>query len=170
MIKSYDNENRKLMDILDTMENEIFTKKTNAGQQIRKLYRLKRKSGLNSKLLILSQDWVSQIKKFKLSEAEITDLNDKYRDVVTNFDHLNTQVANLISMFLALKDQKANEVMKLLAMYSVYFLPITFIAGVYGMNFEFMPELHHPYAYFFTLGFMLLIVIITFIYFQRKKW
>jgi magnesium transporter len=73
-------------------------------------------------------------------------------------------------MFLALSDQKANQVMKMLAIYSVYFLPITFIAGVYGMNFEYMPEITKPYGYFATLGLMGLIVIITFIYVRRKKW
>jgi magnesium transporter len=73
-------------------------------------------------------------------------------------------------MFIALSDQKANQVMKMLAIYSVYFLPITFIAGLYGMNFKFMPELQHPYGYFATVGVMVLIVIITFIYFRRKKW
>ena len=49
------------------------------------------------------------------------------------------------------------------------FLPITFIAGLYGMNFKFMPELQHPYGYFATVGVMVLIVIITFIYFRRKN-
>jgi len=57
-----------------------------------------------------------------------------------------------------------------LAIYSVYFLPITFIAGLYGMNFDNMPELHYKNGYYFTLGLMVLIVVITFIYTRRKKW
>jgi magnesium transporter len=73
-------------------------------------------------------------------------------------------------MFLALSDQKANQVMKVLAIYSVYFLPITFIAGVYGMNFDHMPELHSKYGYYITIGVMLTIVIVTFIYARRKQW
>lgn len=59
--------------------------------------------------------------------------------------------------------------MKILSMYSIYFLPITFIAGVYGMNFDVMPELHHKSGYFVTLGVMALVVIITFIYMRRKR-
>ena len=50
------------------------------------------------------------------------------------------------------------------------FVSITFIAGVYGMNFDNMPELHHKNGYYFTLGLMVLIVVITFIYTRRKKW
>jgi magnesium transporter len=64
------------------------------------------------------------------------------------------------------KSQSGNET---LAIYSVYFLPITFIAGIYGMNFDNMPELHHKYGYYFTLGLMALVVIITFIYMRRKS-
>lgn len=170
VMKSFDDESKNLLEVLDTMENEIFLKNTNSSAQIRRLYKLKRKSGLNTRILNISSDWINQFKKLKISEAEFSDLSDKYKDVVTDFDHLNVQITNLISMFLALTDQKANQVMKLLAMYSVYFLPITFIAGIYGMNFDFMPELTQPYGYFLTLGFMGLIVLVTFIYFRRKKW
>jgi len=60
--------------------------------------------------------------------------------------------------------------MKLLAIYSVYFLPITFIAGVYGMNFDIMPELHLEHGYFYTLGLMGLVVASTFVYMRRKRW
>jgi hypothetical protein len=111
-----------------------------------------------------------RFKTLDLEEVEAMDLLDKQKDVIADFDHVNAQTVNLISMFLALSDQKANQVMKLLAIYSVYFLPITFIAGVYGMNFDNMPELHHKNGYYFTLGLMVLIVVITFIYTRRKKW
>jgi len=134
------------------------------------LYKLKRKSGLNSRVLMISTDAVDKFKLLGLQDSEVYDLKDKHKDVVADFDHLNIQITNLISMFLALSDQKANQVMKVLAIYSVYFLPITFIAGVYGMNFDNMPELHHKYGYFFTLGLMALIVICTFIYARRKQW
>lgn len=170
VMKSFDDESKNLLEILDNLENEIFLKNTNTSAQIRRLYKLKRKAGLNARILSISADWVDNFKKLNLSETENTDLRDKHKDVIADFDHLNAQITNLISMFLALKDQKANEVMKLLAMYSVYFLPITFIAGIYGMNFDYMPELSQKYGYFFTLGFMALIVIVTFIYFRRKKW
>jgi magnesium transporter len=73
-------------------------------------------------------------------------------------------------MFLAMSDQKANQVMKVLAIYSMYFFPITFIAGIYGMNFVFMPELNLKYGYYITLGLMAAITIITFFYVRKKGW
>lgn len=170
IIKTFDDESRTLLEVMDTIENEIFLKNTNQTYQIRRLYKLKRKSGLNTRILNISADWITKFKTLDLQEVEVMDLLDKQKDVIADFDHVNAQTVNLISMFLALSDQKANQVMKLLAIYSVYFLPITFIAGIYGMNFDNMPELHHKNGYFFTLGLMALIVIITFIYMRRKRW
>ena len=170
IIKTFDDESHNLLEIMDAIENEIFLKNTNQSNQIRRLYKLKRKSGLNTRILNISGEWISKFKTLNLEEVEVMDLLDKQKDVIADFDHVNAQTVNLISMFLALSDQKANQVMKLLAIYSVYFLPITFIAGVYGMNFDNMPELHHKNGYYFTLGLMVLIVVITFIYTRRKKW
>jgi len=170
VIKTFDDESQNLLEVMDAIENEIFLKNTNHTNQIRRLYKLKRKSGLNTRILNMSGEWISKFKTLDLEEVEVMDLLDKQKDVIADFDHVNAQTVNLISMFLALSDQKANQVMKLLAMYSVYFLPITFIAGIYGMNFDIMPELHHKNGYYFTLGLMALIVIVTFIYMRRKKW
>lgn len=170
IMKSFDDESLSLLETMDNIENEIFLKNTNHTNQIRRLYKLKRKSGLNSRVLTISTDAVDKFKLLNLQDSEIVDLKDKHKDVVADFDHLNIQITNLISMFLALSDQKANQVMKVLAIYSVYFLPITFIAGLYGMNFDNMPELHHQYGYFITLGVMGLVVICTFIYARRKQW
>ena len=170
IFKSYEEENLILLEQMERMENEIFMKNISNATQIKRLYRFKRKVGLNQKVLNLSSEWVNSFDKLPLEAVEIKDLKDSYKDSLSDYDHLTIQTANLISMYLALSDQKANQVMKMLAIFSVYFLPITFIAGLYGMNFKFMPELEHPYGYFVTLGVMVLIVIITFIYFRRKKW
>ena len=170
IFKSFEEENEILLDQLDKMENEIFLKNVSNSAQIKRLYRFKRKVGLNLKVLNLSSEWVNSYEKLPLEEIEIKDLKDSYKDATSDFDHLNLQTTNLISLFLALSDQKANQVMKMLAIYSVYFLPITFIAGLYGMNFDNMPEIHTQYGYFITLGIMAAIVITTFLYMRRKKW
>lgn len=170
IMKSFDDESVSLLETMDNIENEIFLKNTNHTNQIKRLYKLKRKSGLNSRVLTISTDAIDKFKLLGLQDSEVYDLKDKHKDVVADFDHLNAQITNLIGMFLALSDQKANQVMKVLAIYSVYFLPITFIAGVYGMNFDNIPELHLKHGYFYTLGLMLLVVICTFIYARRKQW
>ncbi|MBP0611838.1 magnesium transporter CorA [Chryseobacterium sp. cx-311] len=170
VLKSFNDECDNLMQILDKLEHEVFLKHTNESEVIRRLYHLKRKSGLNMRLLNISGEWVHKFRELDLNAVEVADLKDKHTDVSSDFDHLNSQVNSLISMFLALSDQKANQVMKLLTQFSVYFLPVTFIAGVYGMNFQYMPELQSPYGYFFTLAGMAVVVIIIYLYMRRKRW
>lgn len=170
IFKSFEDENDILLEQLDKMENEVFLKNVSNSAQIKRLYRFKRKVGLNLKVLNLSSEWINSLEKLPLEEIEIKDLKDSYKDATSDFDHLNLQTTNLISLFLALSDQKANQVMKMLAIYSVYFLPITFIAGVYGMNFDNMPEIHTKYGYFITIGIMILVVTFTFFFMRKKKW
>lgn len=170
VMKSFDDESKNLLEIMDQIESEIFLKTTNHSNHIRRLYRLKRKSGLNTRILNISTVWVDKFKLLQLEDAAVTDLKDKHKDVIADFEHLNTQVASLISMFLAMSDQKANQVMRVLAIYSMYFFPITFIAGIYGMNFVFMPELNLKYGYYITLGLMAGITSITFFYVRKKGW
>ena len=65
--------------------------------------------------------------------------------------------------------QKSNDVMKLLTIFSAFFLPLTFIVGVYGMNFHNMPELKLEYGYFIALFVMFAIAILIYIWFKRKR-
>ena len=170
VMKSYDDEAANLMETMDNIENEIFLKNPNNSVQIRRLYKLKRKAGLNTRILNISSVWVDKFKLLNLDTSAVTDLADKYKDVIADFEHLNTQVANLISMYLAMSDQKANQVMKVLSIYAMYFFPLTFIAGVYGMNFENMPELKWEYGYYGVWVIMLLIAWGMLRYFHRKRW
>ena len=142
VLKSFDDESPSLLETMDNLENEIFLKNSNNTNQIRRLYKLKRNSGLNTRILNISAVWVDKFKTLQLDETSVTDLNDKLKDVIADFDHLNAQVTNLISMYLAMSNQRANRVMKVLSIYAMYFFPLTFIAGIYGMNFDNMPELH----------------------------
>ena len=65
---------------------------------------------------------------------------------------------------------RMNEIMKVLTLISTIMLPLTFIAGIYGMNFEVMPELHWQYGYFGAIGTMLLTAVVFFVYFRRRGW
>ena len=72
--------------------------------------------------------------------------------------------------FFSAQNHKMNEVMKTLTVVSMFFLPLTFIVGVYGMNFKYFPELEWEYGYFIIWGVMILIVLFMFTYFKVKKW
>ncbi|MBL7987235.1 MAG: magnesium/cobalt transporter CorA [Chlorobi bacterium] len=89
-----------------------------------------------------------------------SELAESYRDVVTG----------LLDGYLSMNSNRMNEIMKVLTLFSTFFLPLTFIAGVYGMNFHFMPELEWPYGYLFAWGVMAVTAVGMFSYFRRKRW
>jgi magnesium transporter len=60
--------------------------------------------------------------------------------------------------------------MRVLTIFSVFFMPLTFIAGVYGMNFRHMPELEWPLGYPLVMGSMVVVIVVIFIWFRRKRW
>ncbi len=90
----------------------------------------------------------------------ITDLSENYRDLVNG----------LFDIHFAVTANKTNDVMKILAVFSAIILPLSLIAGIYGMNFDNMPELHSPYGYYATLALMFIIGAGLFIYFLHKGW
>ncbi len=77
---------------------------------------------------------------------------------------------SLMEMYMSNMSNKMNEVMKVLTIMASIFIPLTFIAGIYGMNFDHMPELHYEYGYYVVLGVMILLFIGMIIYFRRKHW
>lgn len=170
VLLTYFEEHDKILDEIDAIENDIFLSKKQQPNLIKDLYRLKRKVGLNFRILRMSNEWVQNFNQLKLGKTEVTNLQETHKNAIENFEYLNSKLTSLVELYLALTDQRNNEAMKILSKYSVYFLPITFIAGVYGMNFDFMPELRMKYAYFITLGGMALIVLVTFIFLNRKKY
>ena len=74
------------------------------------------------------------------------------------------------NLYYAIQGQRMNEIMKLLTIISAIFIPLTFIAGIYGMNFKNIPELETQNGYFITIGVMLLIAILSIFYFKKRGW
>ena len=88
------------------------------------------------------------------------DAVEAYRDIL----------AGLLDVYLSSISNRLNEIMKFLTIVGTIFLPITFIAGVYGMNFQNMPELHWQWGYPASLLLMLAVSVAMLFYFKRKKW
>ena len=100
----------------------------------------------------------------------LSDLNDHGIIVFDTVDMLNNRATELIQLYHSMISNTMNEVMKILAIISTVFMPLSFIVGLYGMNFEYMPELKWHYGYYITLGLMVGLVILMIIYFKKKKW
>ncbi|HNQ27183.1 MAG TPA: magnesium/cobalt transporter CorA [Aquaticitalea sp.] len=100
----------------------------------------------------------------------IRDLYDHIVQVNETIEMYREMVWSLMDMHISIISNRMNEVMKVLTIIATIFIPLTFIAGVYGMNFDNMPELHYRYSYFVLLGVMAVIFILMLLYFKRKKW
>ncbi|MBN2061133.1 MAG: magnesium/cobalt transporter CorA [Deltaproteobacteria bacterium] len=108
-----------------------------------------------------------------IKENTIIFIRDVYDHTVQVIDVIETHrdmVSGMLDLYLSSVSNRMNEVMKVLTIIATIFIPITFIAGVYGMNFELMPELKWRLGYLFAWGIMLVIAIIMIIYFKMKKW
>jgi magnesium transporter len=100
----------------------------------------------------------------------LRDIYDHTIQVIETVETYRDMVAGLQDLYLSSVSNKMNEVMKVLTIIATIFIPLTFIAGIYGMNFEFMPELKWKSGYFITWGIMAVIALGMVFYFRRKKW
>jgi len=98
------------------------------------------------------------------------DLKDGCWSVIEEIDSQKQILDGMANLYYAVQGQKMNEIMKVLTVISAIFIPLTFIVGVYGMNFEFMPELKWKYGYFFTMAFMAVLAITLVFIFYKRGW
>ncbi len=154
---------------IDETETRLFIKKQ-AAESIESLFLLKRRASLCKKLLLLTGEVVSAVQHRQKKSSEVQDIRDSQIKLQLFYDQLTEDALNLVSMYMSISANKTNDVMKVLTIFSAYFLPLTFIVGVYGMNFEFMPELEWTYGYPLVLGLMLVVFLLIYFWFRRKKW
>ena len=97
-------------------------------------------------------------------------LHQKCLELLEQIEYDLTTLDSASNFFFSTQSHKMNEVMKTLTVVSVFFMPLTFIVGVYGMNFKYMPELEWKYGYFIIMAIMLFLLVIMVIYFKKKRW
>ncbi len=106
----------------------------------------------------------------KSTRIYLHDVYDHIMQVIDTIESLRDVVSGMMDIYLSTVNNRMNEVMKVLTVMASIFIPLTFIAGIYGMNFDQMPELHWKYSYFFVLSLMAIMAIVMLIFFRRKKW
>lgn len=106
----------------------------------------------------------------RTTDKYLRDVNDHVLRVIDETQTAIDMLDRLQDYYLSVVSNRQNEILKVLTIVSTIFIPLTFIAGVYGMNFEYMPELGHRYGYPVALLMMAVIAIGMLIYFKRKRW
>ena len=102
--------------------------------------------------------------------AYLRDVYDHTVQIIDTIESYREMISGMLDIYLSSISNKMNEVMKVLTIFASIFIPLTFIAGLYGMNFTYMPELKWHWGYFGALGLMGAICLTLLLYFRRKRW
>ena len=164
----------KFGDKIESIETELIGSPTQ--NTVQRIYQLKREMIFLHNAVWPLREVVSSLSKHEsplIKESTAPYLRDLYDHVVHIIDSVDIyreMLSSMLDMYLSSVSNRLNEVMKVLTVISLIFMPLTFLAGVYGMNFKYMPELEWRYGYFYSLLVMLGIAGFMLFYFKRKKW
>ena len=157
-------------DEVDTLEDELL----GPGHQMPDLeviHVLKRRVTIIKRLL-----WQTTVVLQRLvpiherGHAVIQDVKENAEAYFFYADTLVEEISNLLHIHVALSSHRTNEVMRVLTVFAAFFLPLTFIVGVYGMNFDWMPELRARWGYPAVLGLMAVVCVVIAVWFYRRGW
>jgi magnesium transporter len=160
---------------LDRFDSDIFEGRGGPGPQfraeLREVHLVRRQVTLCKRLLWRTVDVTQRmIPGAGRSAALFRDVQENAESYHFYADELLDDANTLLSVQLALASHRTSEVMRVLTVFSVFFLPLTFIVGVYGMNFEFMPELGHRWGYPAVLILMSVVTLLILGWFRRRGW
>jgi magnesium transporter len=159
---------------LDQIEDEMFQRPSDA--LLSELTRYKSRLRKLTRIANYHQQIVAHLRNGEDSLVDASlhhDIVDLYEQIerTQSLANLYYQIAtDLTDGYIGMSSHQLNRVMQVLTVITVIFVPLTFLAGIYGMNFENMPELATRYGYFVVIGVMLLVAVLQLAYFRRKRW
>jgi magnesium transporter len=128
------------------------------------------------KIVLPLKDVTFQLEKLRSPFLELenhhyfADLKDNCMAILEEIDANKQILEGMANLYYAVQGQRMNEIMKVLTVVSAIFIPLTFIAGVYGMNFKYMNETQHPYSFYIMIGIMVTIGLALLILFIKRGW
>ncbi len=175
IVDHYFNVIEVLGDKIENFETAIFSGEVDDDIS-QKIQNLKREILRVRRSIFPLREVINRIEKNEnklIHKKTITYYRDVYNHLIQvseNIDIYREMIWSLMDMYMTTISNKMNEVMKVLTIMASIFIPLTFIAGIYGMNFEYIPELQYKYSYFILWGVMIVLFIGMIIYFKRRKW
>ncbi len=164
----------KLGEKTESLEDEVMLDPTTKTSQ--KIHRLKRKIMSLRKSIWPLREIISNMQRgeskiiYKPTMIYLRDVYDHTIQVIDSIETFRDILSGMLDVYLSSISNRMNEVMKVLTIIATIFIPLTFIAGVYGMNFKFMPELEWRWSYFVVWLIMIGLASYMIFYFRRKKW
>lgn len=170
VVDSYDRPLEQAEGIIDGFETALFDR-TRAEADLEEIHVVKRRVTLIKRMLWQTLGVVQKLNPPSDGHSPIhQDLRENIESLHAWASELNDNVNNLLSVQLNVASHRTNEVMRVLTVFSAFFLPLTFIVGIYGMNFERMPELGWRWGYPLTLVAMAAVALGIFLWFRRRGW
>lgn len=162
-------------DALEDLEEELLTISDDKDigiqiQSLRRQYMLMKKS-----ILPLKEQYIKLLRgestlMHKVNRAYFNDVNDHLQFVLQTIEICRETLSSLVDLYISNNDLRMNDIMKRLTVVSTIFIPLTFLVGVWGMNFKMMPELDWRYGYCFAWIVMLIISVAVYAFFRKKRW
>lgn len=170
VLDSYERPLQQAEDLIDHFEEGLFSPKMKTPS-LQKVHLLKRRVSLIKRLLWQTQNVIQRLTPSGQRSHEVyQDLKENAESYHFWADQLLEEAHNLQAMHVALASHRTNEVMRVLTVFSAFFLPLTFVVGVYGMNFENMPEIRAKWGYPVVIAVMALISLSIFLWFRKRGW
>jgi magnesium transporter len=169
-IETYDRPLGKSETVIDAFEATVFGEAEFSGT-LHGIYLEKRRVTQMRRMLSHTLDAVQKLVPASEPTAPLfQDIRENAQSMHSYADELLEEVNSLLGIQLALASHRTNEVMRVLTVFSVFFLPLTFIVGIYGMNFEFMPELRTRWGYPAVILAMGVVTSSIYVWFRRRGW
>ena len=175
VIGNYINTISSIDDALEELEEELLTISSgkDIGIQIQALRR--QYMTMKKAILPLKEQYVKLLRAedlliHKVNRAFFNDGNDHLQFVLQTMEICRETLSSLVDLYISNNDLRMNDIMKRLTIVATIFIPLTFLVGVWGMNFKWMPELDWQYGYLFAWISMFIIGIVVYLYFKKKKW
>jgi magnesium transporter len=164
----------KIEEWVESLEEELVVNATR--ESLQKINRLKkdmiflRKAVWPLREMILALERMESPLIRQDTRIYLRDVYDHAIQVIDTLETFRDMVSGMIDIYLSSLSFKMNEIMKVLTLIATIFIPLTFVAGVYGMNFRNMPELGWEFGYYAVWGIMITIVVIMLVYFRKRQW
>lgn len=178
VFNSYERPIDEAFNALELLEMSVFEAQGAQPFEIKEGYFLKRKSSVFKRMLRVTQDLLPKMSiEFESGSHKQQDMRELAESYYFYSDELMESVNSLLNLYLSLASQRTNEashrtneVVRVLTIFSVFLLPLNVLTGIYGMNFDYMPELKWPIGYPLVLLTMIGVVIGIYLWFRRKGW
>jgi magnesium transporter len=154
---------------LEVLEGKVFHQNTGT-RTLQTINHIKKRLSVVKHMLTNTQSVAHRFPINKETKTLVQDLKEELEAVIFRANSLVDESGNLLQLYISLASHRTNDIMRVLTIFSVFFMPLTFIVGVYGMNFTHMPELQTKYGYFVIWGVMIAVVVVIYLWFKNKGW